>query len=112
MREFRRLIGAIIEQDESHAHMPDYALRMEGELVVFENRGSMDVNPGDTGGDQVRLGSETHEKARAAAPGWDVHYLEQAWRSWMAEGGLDAPRDPDKAFLGFCFKWFEKRGRP
>jgi len=30
----------------------------------------------------------------------------------MADGGLDAPKNPDKAFLGFCKKWFERRGRP
>jgi hypothetical protein len=65
-----------------------------------------------TSSDPLGLRSEAHDRARAAAPGWDVHYLEQAWRSWMAEGGLDAPRDPEKAFIGFCSKWFEKRGRP
>tara|TARA_R110000737_G_scaffold325334_1_gene338646 strand:- start:476 stop:1534 length:1059 start_codon:yes stop_codon:yes gene_type:complete len=110
-REFRRLVGAIIDQDEAHGHMPDYALRLDGEMVVFENRGTMDP-VALTSGDPLGLRSEAHDRARAAAPGWDVHYLEQAWRSWMAEGGLDAPRDPEKAFIGFCSKWFEKRGRP
>jgi plasmid replication initiation protein len=110
-REFRRLVGAIIDQDEAHGHMPDYALRLDGEMVVFENRGTMDP-VALTSSDPLGLRSEAHDRARAAAPGWDVHYLEQAWRSWMAEGGLDAPRDPEKAFIGFCSKWFEKRGRP
>ena len=36
--------------------------------------------------------------------------LESEWRSWMADGGLDAPKNPDKAFLGFCRKWYERRG--
>ncbi len=111
-REFRRLIGAIVDQDNAHDHMPDYALRMEGEMIIFDNRGTMDPLASDLIDDQTRLGSDAHEKARAAAPGWDVHYLEQTWRSWMADGGLDAPRDPEKAFIGFCSKWFEKRGRP
>lgn len=112
MREFRRLVGTIVEQDEAHHHMPDYAIRLDGEMVVFENRGNMETLAPDAVNDPIRLGSEIYEKARAAAPGWDVHYLEQAWRNWMADGGLDAPRDPEKAFLGFCAKWFEKRGRP
>lgn len=112
MREFRRLVGTIVEQDEAHHHMPDYAIRLDGEMVVFKNRGNMETLAPDAVNDPIRLGSEVHEKARAAAPGWDVHYLEQAWRNWMADGGLDAPRDPEKAFLGFCAKWFEKRGRP
>lgn len=111
-REFRRLVGAIVEQDETHDHIPDYAIRLDGEMVVFENRGTMDVLAKDSVESTIRLGVDAHERARTMAPGWDIHFLEQAWRSWMADGGLDAPRDPDKAFIGFCTKWFEKRGRP
>lgn len=112
MREFRRLIGVIVEQDQAHAHMPDYALRMEEEMIIFENRGTMPTASSDITHELITLAGDVYEKARAAAPGWDVHYLEQTWRNWMADGGLDAPRDPDKAFVGFCAKWFEKRGRP
>lgn len=111
-REFRRLVGAIVEQDKAHHHMPDYAIQLDGEMVVFENRGTIDVIVSDVVGNKIKLGFDAHERARSVAPGWDVHYLEQAWRSWMADGGLDAPRNPDKAFVGFCAKWFEKRGRP
>lgn len=79
---------------------------------IFSNRGTLveKIEPPALLG--VRLDPETHHDAKALAPGWDVYYLEQEWRSWMLEGGLDAPRDPDKAFLGFCKRWFEKRGRP
>ena len=59
----------------------------------------------------IHLKSETYEAVREAAPGWDKYFLEQEWRMWMADGGLDAPRDPDKAFLGFCRKYFERHGR-
>jgi plasmid replication initiation protein len=110
-REFRRLVGAIVREDERYGHMPDYALRLDGETMTFLNRGTMDP-PEAEAGPPVRLAAESYEAARRAAPGWDVHHLEQAWRSWMAEGGLDAPRDPDRAFLGFCRKWAERRGRP
>jgi hypothetical protein len=54
------------------------------------------------------LQSDTYEEARHAAPGWDVRFLEQEWRSWCVE----PPRNADRAFVGFCRKWFEKRGRP
>ena len=56
----------------------------------------------------VYLKPETHKKAQDVAPGWDIHYLEQEWRNWMK----GAPVRPDAAFIGFCKKWFEKRGRP
>jgi hypothetical protein len=32
--------------------------------------------------------------------------LEQEWREWT----MEAPRNADAAFVGFCLKVFEKRG--
>jgi hypothetical protein len=109
-REFRRLIAAIVALDIDHAHMPDYAIRFEDDSVLFVNRGTMRAANLDLEG--PTLSPSAYEAGRAAAPGWDVYQLEQDWRAWMADGGLDAPRDPEKAFAGFCAKWFEKRGRP
>ena len=110
-REFRRLVSAIVTADLTHDHMPDYGIRIENDVVVFLNRGTMNAD-GPLIESTTSLPSESYEAARKAAPGWDVYQLEQAWRSWMADGGLDAPRDPAKAFVGFCSKWFEKRGLP
>ncbi|WP_156801074.1 transposase [Oceaniovalibus guishaninsula] len=59
-------------------------------------------------GEALDLESETYELAGAVAPGWDIRRLEQEWRNWM----MEPSRDPDRAFAGFCRKWFEKRGRP
>jgi len=56
----------------------------------------------------VRLSAEAYEKAREAAPTWDVYFLEQEWRMWMDE----APRYADAAFVGFCRKWYERKGKP
>ncbi|MEM9784865.1 MAG: replication initiator protein A [Pseudomonadota bacterium] len=113
-REFRRLIANIIKQDEAHNHMPDYAIRLQDMMVIFVNRQSRTrLEPKPLGqGPQIKLHTETYEAAKENAPGWDVYWLEAEWRAWMIDGGLDAPRDADKAFLGFCRKWFEKRGSP
>ncbi len=110
-REFKRLVSQIAEADAEHGHMPDYAVRLEGGQAVFVNRGGMDPAPMLDDGPPP-LPSTAYERAREVAPGWDVHALERNWRAWMADGGLDAPRDAQKAFIGFCAKWFEKRGRP
>ena len=81
--------------------------------MLFRNRNTMPREAAPEGAMRmVRLSSNAHAKAREVAPGWDVYHLEQEWRSWMSEGGLDAPMSPDKAFVGFCRKWFERRGRP
>jgi len=50
----------------------------------------------------------TYEAAKEACPGWDIYYLEREWLEWMTE----EPRNRDAAFIGFCRKWFERRGTP
>lgn len=111
-REFKRLIGTIAEQDAQHDHMPDYSVRLEDDVVVFTNRRQPEPVIEALTTAMVRLSPDAYSQAREAAPGWDVYALEQEWRDWMADGGLDAPANPDKAFLGFCRKVFERRGRP
>lgn len=113
-REFRRLVSNIAKQDEAHNHIPDYAIRIEDQMVVFRNRQLTEVieleAPFETA--DVHLRPTSYEEARRMAPGWDVYVLEAEWRAWMQDGGLDAPKDADKAYLGFCRKWYEKRGQP
>ncbi|MEP3246740.1 MAG: replication initiator protein A [Sneathiella sp.] len=109
-REFKRLVSNIVHQDEEHNHMPDYAIRLDENTLVYKNRGTIEKEVQKVSSDNfgIRLKPETLEKAREAAPGWDIYVLESEWREWMTE----PPRNPDAAFLGFCRKVFEKRGRP
>lgn len=108
-REFKRLVLTIIHEDERHNHMPDYAVRLEAEdMVVFRSRKSVPGTHAATLGTAPPLDAETYHDARTVAPGWDVHFLEQQWREWMTE----PPRNADAAFIGFCKKWYEKRGAP
>lgn len=82
-------------------------------MVVFNNRKTMKApSPSQTGVAGGTLDADTYEEARKRAPGWDVHHLEEQWQEWMAQGGQEPPRNPDKAFLGFCAAWFARRGWP
>lgn len=117
LREFRRLVANIVTHDQEHAHIPDYSVEMEEDMVIFRKRGTLNsADKQDSGtslmSEFIRLKPDTYTEARSVAPGWDIYHVEQEWRDWMADGGLDAPANPDKAFLGFCRKFFEKRGRP
>lgn len=58
----------------------------------------------------IRLSTESFEKAKKAAPGWDVYFLEQEWRAWVAD--KERPQNPDAAFIGFCKQRYQKQGRP
>ena len=89
-------------------HFPDYAVSYEEDHVTFSNRNSMPSIDFEETVALPPLDSDTYEQARSLAPGWDVRVIEQEWREWITE----RPRNPDKAFLGFCKKWFERRGRP
>lgn len=111
-KEFKRLVKAICQEDERQSHMPDYSFRLLYDVLEVMPKPEFLDSYGDrTGGnmdDGPSLSSETYARARDAAPGWDVRYLEQEWRMWMSE----PPRHADSAFIGFCRKWYERNGRP
>lgn len=104
-REFRRLVLNIVREDQEHDHMPDYALSYDEkeDMVTFTNRQSVKLVLPQAIAPQ--LDPDVYETARMLAPGVDVHFLEQEWRSWLPE----TPRNPEAAFLGFCRKWVQKR---
>lgn len=52
------------------------------------------------------LKTETYETARLRFPGYDIYYVEGAWRDWAAD--REPPADPDRAFLAF-FRTFAER---
>lgn len=110
-KEFKRLVKAICKADKEQAHMPDYRFRLLHDVLEVSPKSEfLEIyqEPAGTGLDtSVRLSPETYEKAREAAPTWDIHFLEQEWRMWMSE----PPRHADGAFLGFCRKWYERKGR-
>jgi plasmid replication initiation protein len=110
LKEFRRLVTTIVEEDLVHSHMPDYAVTLDdSDMVTFKNRGTMlPAEPVAMKINAGRLDPDTYEKAKNVAPGWDPYFLEREWRDWITE----PPRDADAAFVGFCTKWFERRGHP
>ena len=96
LKKFRMMVKETAQTN----HLPDYEVEYdEGrDMVVFKGRGTI------LGQDELirpalpPLDPDTYHEARLAAPGWDVRELEYEWRSWVKE----QPRNPDKAFLGFC----------
>ena len=109
-REFRRLVSAIADEDEKHSHMPDYEIRFDVETDILRVRSRGTIIPEAVGVQSTipALDPDVYDLAREAAPGWDVRTIESEWRAWAT----DIPRNPEMAFLGFCRKWYEKRGRP
>lgn len=109
-KEFRRLVSNIVQEDQRFQHMPDYSVTLDdSDMVHFRSRGSVPAPAFSLQHTPLRgLNPEAYNDARIVAPGWDVYYLEQEWRGWI----IEAPRDPEAAFIGFCKKWYERRGHP
>lgn len=106
LKRFRHTMKEIA----THDHLPDYHVSFDDErdMVVFTGRGTIISINGHAQLAIPPLKSDTYQKARTAAPGWDVHLLEEEWRTWATE----APKSPDAAFLGFCKKRHSEKGKP
>lgn len=101
-KEFRRLVGKIMDDDAKHDHLPDYRMEIEGENVVFYPKKADVVVAMPV---QVMRFKKltTHDEARRLAPGWDIYVLENEWRTWVHDKGIDV-KNADKHFLSFCKK--------
>lgn len=49
-----------------------------------------------------------YDKAKAAAPGYDIYFLETEWKEWLMKTGK-MPENPEAAFIAFCRKKSEKK---
>ena len=94
---FKHYIGKIAATDRQQKHMPDYNLFLADNVVVFRNRRPQKPQPDNIGA----LPIWAIEKAKKAAPRYDIYVLEQEFRAWVR----DKP-EPEKgygaAFIGFC----------
>lgn len=106
-KRFRQMIRNLAEHD----HLPDYSVTFdtESDAVTFRNRGTMTITEAVTW--EGNLSTDVYHDARALAPGWDIHYLENAWRSWLGDQEIE-PKHPERHFMKFCKSWYEKRGAP
>lgn len=90
-----------------HDHLPDYRLIFDEDkdMVVFFNREGKWVStplPSGSDGALPPLPDEAYEEGRAAAPGYDIYWLEREWREWWASSGKPHFSNPAAAFVGFC----------
>jgi plasmid replication initiation protein len=108
-RSSKKKFKFVLQEISKTDHLPDYSLKIEGENVVFTNKGTMlpEEKPAFSGA----LPLKSYDAGRKAAPGWDIYQLEQEWRNWIADGKMDV-KNPARHFEKFCASWFEKRGKP
>ena len=98
-KEFKRMISKVITANSEQQYLPDYTFSLTGDLLTVR---PIKVRRADSSINTLPpLKSETYEKARSHAQGWDIRVLEDDWRSWVADKKINV-RFPDKAFIDFC----------
>lgn len=102
IREFKRLLRAIIDDDAEHDHMPDYRLSIEDEMVLMQPK----VQRLSSRSNTIRISPAAIEDGRKHAPGWDIYMLEREWEDWVKSKRIEV-RDADAMFVSFC----KRKGR-
>jgi plasmid replication initiation protein len=112
-REFRRMVSIICKENNQYHHIPDYVIILEDDTVRFFNRDTMPKTPAVSDeSDSLCLENETYNEAKIVAPGYDIYQLEQEWREFWIDSGKPPLQNPDKAFIGFCRKRYERKPHP
>jgi replication initiator protein A len=106
LKEFRRLLQSIIDDDKVHDHMPGYSFSIEGEMVEMRSKSPPPASPAHSPSELLRLKPETYDLGRTYAVGWDIHAIEADWRGWIEQKNI-VPRNADAHFLSFC----KRRGK-
>ena len=61
------------------------------------------AKPAGAAGQTLKLSTATYEKAKKAAPSFDIYYLETEWRTWVGKQKTPTA-NPDGSFISFCTK--------
>ncbi|MEO1187604.1 MAG: replication initiator protein A [Pseudomonadota bacterium] len=113
LKEFRRMVKAIVDTDKAKQHIPDYSFELDGDLFIIRPRSEFrDIytepeKPSSIAG--VKLKESAFKSARKVASGYDLYFLEQEWRHWVS-GKPSLPDNPEGSFVGFCKTYVEKHG--
>ena len=105
LKKFRFFLKEIAQDD----HIPDYALAFDGDRIVFTRKGRARTRPHpdlplfDTA---FQVSPVAMEKAKRAAPGYDVYALYEDWKRF-AVARDEVLKSADAAFIGFCKKRHE-----
>jgi len=100
-KEFRRMLQAIIDDDERHGYMPGYSFSIEAVSGMVEMRPKEGVQRTAPLPFPIALEAATYERGKELAAGWDIYSLEADWRGWIAKKNI-TPRRADSHFLAFC----------
>ena len=113
LKEFRRMVKAIVDTNSAKNHIPDYIFELNGDLVTIRPRPEFTeiyTEPEIVISlDKVRIDDSGYRSAKKFASGWDIYGLEAEWRM-MLSSRKSLPENPNGSFVGFVKKYVEKNG--
>jgi plasmid replication initiation protein len=107
LRYFRFCLNQTIETQP----LPDYLVYIEGDIVTFTNKKQEEAKRSVAKYQTSKLPplkTETIQRAKKIAAGYDIYTLEQEWRCWWNDSGQPPLKSADAAFIGFCKKRYGK----
>jgi plasmid replication initiation protein len=93
-----------LKQIAQDGNIPQYDITIEDSTVIFSKKSALPSTRQrqfDFDGERFHVAPETFNKARHAAPGYDIQSLYQQWQNFAAKQS-EPLRNPDAAFIGFC----------
>ena len=95
---------------QNSGHIPDYTFELVDDVVFIRPRPefakAFEQKKIPRAVDQIKLKTETYERAREFAKGWSVYEIEIDWRQMIADKQM--PDNPDGAFIGYV-KWYAQK---
>ena len=111
LKEFRRMIKAIVDLNRLEKHIPDYSFELEKDLFIIRPRSEFsDIynEPEKPKAiDKIIIRQSGMESAKKFASGYDLYFLEGAWRDMLAAKN-SIPDNPEGSFVSFV-KWYVKK---
>jgi hypothetical protein len=113
LKEFRRMVKAIVDMNVEKNHIPDYTFELDGDMFIIRPRSDfsdMYAEPESIGAiDQIRLPNSAYNTARKHAAGYDLYFLEREWRD-MLNGKRSIPQNPSGSFVNFVKSYVQRNG--
>jgi hypothetical protein len=108
LKEFRRMVKAIVDLNLKKKHIPDYSFELEKDLFIirplseFTDIYSEPEKPCAI--DKVIIRQSGMETAKKFAAGYDLYFLEGEWRDMLA-AKKSIPENPEGSFVSYV-KWY------
>lgn len=114
LKEFCRMVKAIVDMNNEKNHIPDYTFEIEDNLFIIRPRPEftdMYTEPEMVEAlDQITLPSSAYDNAGKHAGGYDLYFLEQEWRH-MLSGKHALPQNPSGSFVNFVKSYVKRNGK-